>query len=906
MDASTYRTTVLGPLRKVYINDLNNGIADLNNGADFPAKLDLELVYAVDAAMDDAQIAARLREVRLWWNATMQRGGFKDVARFCGILDTALAARHRDMASADFWRRWREQRDRQSAAALAAVGTLLENQYRDFGVVTLAQVRAAAATDGRLARLSDAELTACVTASAALRLVDDFEEPELSLPPTVRREWAATVTLRTVLDAVFVEDPPSGFRLIGGFACPGHPDPDAAAIRAALDACDKRAGGDIEPVKKLLHALRDACDKGADPARLALVQVLELAREVLQGGIVALAVQALADKGLDRVDAARIVLHCVDAAATRTSRDTPERVLELITERKLRAARALYSALANNDAHAGSDVMTQALTTLSRTEAQVDRLRAEAEQALRAGRVTAATELLGQAATLAEDDEALARLVASLPPAPPASLGLTAVFAPASGVRLFWPKSAGADEDTRYEVVRKAGSAPRDIRDGVAIAATAATEALDAGAPVAEPLWYAVAARRGGEASPVTVAEIVLLPPVHDVVVTTEPTAVGVQWIAPANAVRTTVIRTDPDGRQHPLSPGTSNSVSAQGLRTSQTYVFDLTAEYLGARGEVLAAAPVRVRAIPRRQAGPVTTLVVRPHRVTDAGAEVIAEWTAPPGSDVEIWRFPNRPGWAVGATVDHAALTAAEGARIPGVLHRTGEAVRLTATVPTGLCHYLAITPDRSAAIAGQAAALAICEPVTEARVERFGDQAVISWRWPRDDYRVEAVWSSGGQRGTARISRPEYLRNGGMRIEVGPAAARIGLSSIVESAEGRWSSPEVALRLDGASLHARYRMLWPARLIGRGPLQIEFSADTATYGAVVLVQAQSGPYLPQRCLESCVVQRITLEIPPGEPQCVPVPLPPLPKPYWVRCFAESPETLTLTGPPSDTLKGR
>ena len=180
------------------------------------------------------------------------------------------------------------------------------------------------------------------------------------------------------------------------------------------------------------------------------------------------------------------------------------------------------------------------------------------------------------------------------------------------------------------------------------------------------------------------------------------------------------------------------------------------------------------------------------------------------------------------------------------------------------------------------------------------------MSWRWPRDDCRVEVAWTSGDQRGSARISRPEYNRNGGMRLSVGPGAARIRLSSIVESAEGRWSSPEVVLQLDGAGHSAGYRMLWPTRLIGRGPLRIEFTADTATRGQVVVVHAQSGPYLPQRRDDSYVVQRISLDIPADEPQLVAVPIPKLPKPYWVRCFAETPETLTLTDPPSDTLKGR
>ncbi|MQY27696.1 fibronectin type III domain-containing protein [Nocardia aurantia] len=908
MDASTYKTEVLVPLRKMHLTDLTNGVAELNNGAEFPAKLDLAFVYAVDPAMNDTQIAARIREVRLHWNANMQRGAFKDVAKFCGDLDGALTGRHSDLTTADFWRRWREQRARRAESALAGVATMLENQYRDFGVVTLAQVKAAATTDGLLAGATDDDLISCVR-SSSLRLVDEFAEPDLHMPPTIRREWGSTVNLRTVLDAVFFESPPSDFRLIGGFACAGTPPPDSAAIRKSLDACDKRPGSEIEPVKKLLHALRDALAKGIDPAQLALVQLLELAREVLQGGIVALAVQALADKGLDRVDAARIVLHCVDSAATRTSRDTPERVIELVTEGKLRGARALYTALSNQDAHANSEVMTTALNTLSRTEAQVTALRADGERALKENRITEAAELLSRAASSAVDDEVLARLVAALPPAPPASLGATAVLppeTPVAGVRLFWPKSPGADDNTTYEVIRKAGSAPRDIRDGVTVAATDSTEATDTGAPVAERLWYAVAARRGGDASPVTVAEIVLLPPVHGVVVTTEPTSVGVQWVAPVAAVRTTVTRTDPDGTRRTLSPGSSNSIRAEGLRTSETYVFDLTAEYVGARGEALSAAPVRVRAIPRRKAGPITELTVRSTRVLDTRAEVVAEWKAPPGTDIEIWRFPNRPAWACGTTVDPAALTAAEGARLPGVLHRTGDSVRLTATVPTGLAHYLAVTPDQSAAIVGRAASLAICEPVAEARVERFGDQAVLSWRWPRDDYRVEAVWTTGAQRGTARTSRPEYVRTGGLRIDVGAGATRIRLSSLLESAEGSWSSPEVVLELPGAMLSARYRMVWPAKLFGRGPLQIEFSADAPTSGAVVVVLAQSGPYLPQRCVESQVVHRVLLDIPADGPQVVPVPIPKLPKPYWVRCFAEAPDILTLTDPPSDTLKGR
>lgn len=909
MDAATYKSTVLIPLRKVHLTDLTNGIAEMNDGADYPAKLDLALVYAIEPAMSDAQIATRMREVRLWWNANMSRSNLKEVATFCGTLDGLLTRRHRDLATAGFWQRWQAQRAQQSKNALASIATMLENQYRDFGVVTLVQVKAAAATDGLLSQLSDGELTASVHASVGLQLVEEFPEPDWQLPGPVRREWGSTLNLRTVLDAIYLDNPPMGYRLIDGFVCAGMRRPDSRAIRAALDDCDKRAGTEIEPVKKLLHALGDANDKGLDPARLALVQLLELARDVLQGGIVALAIQAVADKGLDRVDAARIVLHCVDAAGTRTSRDTPERVIELVTEGKLRGARALYSALSNIDAHAASEAMAQAASALTRTEDQVTRLRADAEQAQREGRITAATELLGQAAALAEDDDALARLVASLPPAPPGSLSLTAMFAPqvpTPGVRLLWPKSPGADENTTYAVVRKTGSAPRDVRDGVTIASTTATEAVDAGAPVAETLWYAVAAHRGGSASPVTVADIALLPPVGEVVVSAEPTSVSLHWVTPPQAARTSVTRTDPDGSQHTHSPGTSNYLHIQGLRTSQTYVFDIVAEYVGARGALRAATAVRVRATPRRKAGAITELGVRALRALGTHTEIVAEWSAAPGTDVEIWRFESRPAWVAGVTLDYPALAAAKGARVAGVQRRDGDTVALSAKVPAGLFHYLAITPDQSAAIVGASASLAVCEPVAEARVERFGDQAVISWRWPREDYRVEASWSSGELGGSTRITRPEYVRSGGMRISVGPGAAQIRLSSLVESAEGRWSSPEVLLHLDGAAQTARYRMLWPTRVIGRGPLRIEFSADTPTHGAVVMVLAQSAPYLPARCVESFVVQRITLDVPEGLPQIVDVPIPKLPKPYWVRCFAETPQILTLADPPADTLRGR
>ncbi|MGW4370080.1 hypothetical protein ACWEKT_30985 [Nocardia takedensis] len=908
LDAAKYKADVLIPLRKAHLGDLTNGIAELRRGAQYPSTIDLAMVYAIEPGMDDAAVAGRIREVRAWWNKNKLGGSVKEVAKFCGDLDTALGAKHSDLTTAAFWAKWQARRVEQSRAVLDDLAAMLVHQYRDFGVITLDRIRAAASTNSMTARLSDAELSAMVRSAPDLRLVEEFTPPTLEIPQPVRREWGATTGLRTYLDAVFYEKPPEEFRLLGGFAAPGLRAPTAATIKEALHACDKRAGTEVEAVKKLLHALNEAHGKGEDVTALTLVQLVEVARESLQGGIVLFAIQKLVERGLDRTEAARVVMYCVDASSVQAGGETPQRVLDLLADNQLRSARTLFNGLSTGKTHAGTPELADAERALTKNEEQVTAWRAEAEQALRAGRVAVATELLSRAFAMAADDESLGRLVASLPPAAPPTLSLVAADSAAGAgraVRVLWAASPGADEDTTYVVVRKAGSAPRDIRDGTVIAGAGATEALDPNPPVAEQIWYAVAARRGGEPSPLTTATITLLPPVADVVVSSDPTSVTVRWTTPREAARITVTRTDPDGRRTAVPVTGTDIVTSTGLRTSQTYTFELIAEYHSG-ASTLTSAPVRVSAVPRLAASPVQSLEITPEGFGGERTDVVAEWTALVGHEVEIWQFPSAPGWASGSRVDHASLASSGGSRLQGTVRRLGTRVRLSASVPAGLRHYVAVTLDHRTALIGASTSLAICEPVGDPRVERFGEVAVVSWEWPRADYRVRANWTAGGRTGSTRVSRPEYVRDGGMRLTVGAGAATIRLASVLESAQGQWHSPEIVLELAGSSQSARYRLLWPRKLVGRGPLRIEFTADRPVRGVAVAVHLFAGAYLPQRATPETVVQRVDLDIPAPEPQIVEVDLPKLPKPFWVRCFAAKPDVLTLTDPPSDTLKGR
>jgi len=117
-----------------------------------------------------------------------------------------------------------------------------------------------------------------------------------------------------------------------------------------------------------------------------------------------------------------------------------------------------------------------------------------------------------------------------MPPAAPTRF-VSSVSEDARKVKLSWEPGFGSTEDVVYQIIRKTGSAPQNNNDGMSLGeAIEATAFDDVTPPVAVRVFYGVSASRGGGSSPVSVAEVIALPPVTNVVVSSDPSSVSLRW----------------------------------------------------------------------------------------------------------------------------------------------------------------------------------------------------------------------------------------------------------------------------------------------------------------------------------------------------------------------------------------
>jgi hypothetical protein len=581
-------------------------------------------------------------------------------------------------------------------------------------------------------------------------------------------------------------------------------------------------------------------------------------------------------------------------------------VLQLLAEGQLIAARRLIDVLAPGMPAASLPPdIAEALTAVAKQEKAFAALRKAGAAAHAAGDIETAAEKFHQAAQIALDDDQLSAVISSLPPGRPTDVVVSA-SPDGAGIRVFWKAGLGADGQTRYSVVRKVGSAPGDTRDGtVLMPETAETSHVDASPPVAVPLFYGIAATRGGTPSPLATGTTMLVPPVTRVQSASRPTSVTISWQTPRGASGVVVTETGPNGRRDVpvLSQGSATSAN---LVTGTTYTFDVVAHYAGPDGTTCASAAVRVSAIPRSEADPVKMLDVTAAASPTGQPEAQASWRPIAGYVIEIWYFPAAPRCGYGQRIPYAELESEGGIQLVGRTTATSNRATVTGSVPAGLSHYLAITRDAAEAVVGQTAMLGVCQPVENPKTERFADEVVVSWDWPEQESEVRAIWQGPGLSGERRIRRAEYQEQGGLRIRVGAGTSTIRLVTVVAVQGANWTSPERVVSVAGPSGTLRYQVVWPKRLFGRAKsLTIVFSSDDALDGLTMIIAAKSGRYLPVQS-DGCVsLDRVVLALVNGT-QTVQVPLPAsLGDPYWVRCFAASGHSVMLKEPDHTSLRG-
>lgn len=902
-EAADYRKRILTPFKGPQLAVLQQALRELNAGTDvrIPSGLDLVALYEMDARMNDVQVAARVREVSDVFAKCSSSAAHRTIAPNLVELDKTLRARNLDFATESFWRRQFAGREERERAQLAVFATVAASELAALGVVTVTRLRQLATGAGVPSSLPDSEL-AEVVSDQGIKVVPDLTVPPIDIPGSIAKELAKT-TFSSLVAAIFLENPPRGFSVIDGFKTSSGAGVRLADVKAASALTDRRgASNENDGAKKVLNAVLSQVKSDAELQEFLLAYFVDLGRGYVQSSVlIGIALNKLTDTGLDREEAARIISLY---AAGSISNGFPD-VLVLVQEGSLKAARRLFESLAADAGESKSDLMTKARTGLEASEQRLATLRAAAKSAVEAGDTEAAAKALNDALTVCTDDESLTEMASALPPSAPLKV-IATTTGDGSRVQIMWEPGFGSTSDVQYQVIRKTGSAPRNSHDGVVVAQhLAGTRAEDPQPPLAVPLFYAVAASRGGAFSTSASDQITVVPPVHNVTTRSDASSILVRWETPVGAQSVRVTRTGPDGRAIAVPVGAHGGAVSTALNTGSTYTFSVTADYAAGGGAIISSESVRITAVPRGEAKPVRELLLEQRAAAGGEFEVEASWDQVTGFQIEVWSFPALPGWNYGSRVGAADL-ARTGRQLTGQEIDGGKRQGIRGPLPRGLRHYLAVTRDGSDAIVGAAQPFGVLPSLNSVTAQRFNDEVVLSWEWPGDEFDVRARWSSRDGSGETTITRHRYQKDGGLRIKSGNTDTRFVLETTTTSSAGAWSAPEHVVHVAGAKPSVAYSVAWQRGVFGPpGGATLAFLSESPMKSCGVTIVAKEGNIMPFSRSDGVPLFTGQLDLQGGVPHPVKIRIPKLGRHVWVRAFPLAPDSLRLVDPQTHQLKG-
>lgn len=900
-DAKDYRNRVLNEYRKGKGPALRDALRELREDPSLSVpggRFDLADFYDVSPGTSDAELAQQISAVDNAIKVAVQKPGW---TRQPLDFHEIVLSRNPEIRTMAFWDKILAAKSRQAAEALAEFGEQVAAEYQGLKIVTPDSLRRLAKSAGVADSVSDGDL-ARVVGSAGISVVDDIRP--ISAPPAIVKEISTALqstSCRSVLSAIFIEQgEPASFSILDGLRTD---DPRLVLSLAAVDRAVAHAHklsdtNDNNTIGKILGALRRSAASDAELLDIVIAIFLETGRRIDQeGGPKRRSLKTFVERtGITEPDAARILLHVAPQSGGQPRRGWND-VQALIADGALKEARRLYESLWAEKGESTSDDQKAALNALEGTERRVVDLTAEARTAVARGDLETAARALNQALTLCSDDESLARTARDLPPSTPLK-AVAAVSADARTVRLSWEPGFGTTEDVVYQVIRTTGRAPRNNLDGEKLGApVSGTTFEDSAPPVAVPVFYGVSATRGSGSSPVAVTEILALPPVTEVVVTSDPSSVTLRWTTPPESRTIEVTQSAPDGTTTQLQPSAHSGATAGGLRTGATYTYFLTAIYAGAAGQTLRSETVRVTGVPRGEAQVVAQLTVGADPDGTAGSSAQAVWKALDGYPVEIWHYEQKPEWRRGERLPMTEVRR-RGTQLAGrpVTGRPGhDGVRGAAG--EGLRHYVAVTRDGDDGRIGAFSIYGAAPTIRNLRVERFGDEVVLSWDWPGPEYEVRARWSSDGTTGERTISHSEYRVEGGCRIVLGSAGGTVSVATVAGDGDDRWLSPETTATVSGAATAVPYTIEFRRRLLGgAGSATLHFEPPAGAPAFDVVIVGSAGKTMPFDAKRGSVLTRTTVS---SASPSVSVDLPRVKGTFWLRAFSTSPGSRLIDPPP-------
>jgi hypothetical protein len=856
---------------------------------------DLRVRYALDGPLTAETVPARVKRVRQCWRRA--RGQLK----YRKLIDR-LEAEHRELAplfAAAERGDLRPLEHRLRGGAARTERRRGEARARLADAAGALRMAAPAELEGiaRTAGVPRAEL-ARLAAADGIEIREPDPLPSAAPYPAYRkvRESLDVLGKRHLADFLFGARLTGPIRVLDGFAAPDgalRPDRDAVAA-AGADWARRSRDTSTTHADTVLAALRS----DADPHALLLFDVADRLRERLRqrASERALLRHAVEDLGIDGGDARRLVFALVRESGPAAGGGPAGRLRALLDAGDVHAAAEFADAAGIPRPGPGGEPAEE--------EALAAEARHRLDTALRL-RETAAAEpdpdrafrLLADALRLVRDLPGAESHQRRLPPRPVPALHADADAA-GGAVRLSWEASPSTAGEIAYRVVRRAGRAPRDVRDGDPV-----DGALDERPPANVPLYYAVFAVRGeGVAAPAAAGPVVVRPEPAEVALTGGDGQVTGRWRCPAEAARVVVLR---DGRAVPAG----RDGFRERVPNGWTLHYLVCAVYLDAAGREVMTEGVRASVTPTAPPEPVYELSAE---ADDADPGLVRVRFAPPRNGaVELVLSEGPPPWPRSAVVPLEEVRR-ETRRLACAPAPGGLDVR-----PGAGGWLLAVTVAEGTAAIGAYHRHVNLPPPRRLVAERRGAYVHVGFDWPADVTEVDLGYSVGGDerseglpqpgndaprpavRRAETVTRAAYDTQGGIRIPA-PEDAAVALTVAAAGTVGgaRVTGPPVS-----AALAARAVVHYDVRRSGppwRRTLTIRLTAARPLRVARLSLVLCAGRVMPHRPGDGDTL---------GSWEQVPVPgelslaAPAASGPYWLRCFADD-DGVELSDPPVRRLR--
>jgi hypothetical protein len=848
--------------------------------------------YAVTLPAPEAEIAARVKAVRAYWNKSYQgKSTAAQVARMCRAEDERLRARHGAAMETRAW--WEQRQSEHQSAARAQITNMAEDLRQRFGQLGVVTHGVAESYAAKL-DLTGAESAQAVQ-QAGLTMVEAVALPETE--PI--KNFTALVKAMSECAASSVPElvhPGAGeFSLVDRYTCRSDPTKrlDVAALDRQVADADKRGVSATEDARRAaLKILRHALKSGVDLRDLALYHLVTVAHE-RDGTSPRIVAEGLRKTGLSQQDAAVIAVVLAEQTSAAGTAGLGK-VRSLLADGRLAEAAQAAQGLAEE---AGR---TEALQEVAEARNQLSALLSEAKDAHESRDDARAVAALRKAALISVEDAEAA--LAAIPLAPPA--GLRAVCE-GSSVRLFWEHGPGHEETATYIVSRTEQRPPAAPEDGLVVHPESVTSCTDGQAPVARILHYGVfAVAKGRPSSAPAVTAVTLLPPVSQLAAEVGPASISLSWSAHPAVRDVRVVRAAP-GRPPVAVPATGGSCHLENLAEGQTQQFEVTAIYHGLDGAELRSPAQHLEATPRSQARPITKFRARPVEIGGA-ARIRVSWTPVDSSEVQVRRAGAAPAWKVGAQVS-AQEMASYGQEITARRVQGRTEVSLEADVPTGVHHLVPFSIGGTGIVVGAQVAVGVTEPVRQLVVTPFATHATVSWEWPPGAQLAEVSWMIGHDTDSVVIGQAQYRSDGGARVPLGPTPCTVDVRALILAGETSFTSPAVRAVIDNVvDIAIAYKV---SGLPGVGPFggrskKIVFTSAEGCDNVQVRLVASTGRVMPTSAAGGIPLLDTTLTLEPDRPAEHHVSVPrSVKRPYWVRCFVMAGRA-RLIDPPISALK--